>query len=93
MDKPTLPIETEYMLVEVGDLIREGDEFYSEDADKWLFTNIRDAVVINTGVTKYRRKVKASYELDPALESAGDDLGGLLGQSCELTAPDCECCQ
>jgi len=62
MDKPT-PIKytvhrTEYRILEVGELIQEGDEFYVESVDIWFPTNIVNMLVRNTNEAKYRRKVE-----------------------------------
>ena len=72
MDKPT-PIKytvqyTEYRLVEVGELIQDGDEFYSETADMWFLTTIGNTLTRTTGATKYRRKVEASNEPEQPVE-------------------------
>jgi hypothetical protein len=62
MDKP-MPIQytvqrTEYRILEVGEPIEYGDEFYAESVDMWLPTNIGHLSIRNTAAAKYRRKVE-----------------------------------
>jgi hypothetical protein len=62
MDKPT-PIKytvhrTEYRILEVGELIQEGDEFYAESVDMWFPTNIGNMLIRNNDANVYRRKVE-----------------------------------
>jgi len=52
-----VPVEAGYRLLEVGESIQEGDEFYVESVDEWFFTHIGHLSLHNTGATKYRRKV------------------------------------
>jgi hypothetical protein len=95
MDKPT-PIKytvqyTEYRLVEVGELIQDGDEFYSETADMWFLTTIGNTLTRTTGATKYRRKVEASNE--PELCTCGrikinHFMLGLICEDCEIRWQD-----
>jgi len=60
MDKPTPNQYTEYRLLEVGEIVQEGDEFYAESVDEWYFTHVGHLSIRNTGEAKYRRKVEAN---------------------------------
>jgi len=79
-----------YRLLEVGEIIQEGDEFYAESADEWFFTHVGHVSIHNTGEAKYRRKVGAN---EPHLCTCGrikinHFMLGLICEDCNLQWQD-----
>ena len=48
----------DYYYLKPYDIIQEGDQFYAQSIDQWLFTNIGHMSLHNTEACKYRRKVE-----------------------------------
>jgi hypothetical protein len=96
MDKPT-PIKytvqyTEYRLLEVGEIVQEGDEYY-HIVGEWLPTGFQldDLYAVEKNGPKYRRKVEASNE--PDLCTCGrikinHFMLGLICEDCEIRWQD-----
>ena len=85
MDKP-IPY-TEYRLLEVGELIQDGDEFYSETADMWFSTNIGNTLTKSTSATKHRRKVETVEEPIPYTEYRLLKEGEIIQEGDEFLRP------
>lgn len=68
LNKPTVAA-SEYRMLEVGEVIREGDEFLCGDA--WVETESRHVVLRPLMVGKYRRRIVPTDK--PVQESAGGD--------------------
>jgi len=88
VDKPA-PVETEYRLLEVGEFIKEGDEFYCGLFRNWQATN-RYGGLVYTSEVKYRRKVRAN---EPDLCTCGrikinHFMLGLICEDCEIQWQD-----
>ena len=88
MDRPTPNQYTEYRLLEVGEMIQEGDEYYG--GDKWYVTNYNPAWKCTVAASNvYRRKVEVSNE--PEFHSTTFNWLNLMS-NCKDNEPDlCTC--
>ena len=77
------PIETEYRFLKAGELIQEGDQFYAQSIDQWLFTNIGHMSLHNTEACKYRRKDERIQECSCGRIKINHYTLGWICEDCE----------
>jgi len=84
--EPTPNQYTKYRLLEVGELIKEGDEYYCPFLDCWFFTSLGGSNQKAMTSNVYRRKVRAN---EPDLCTCGrikinHFMLGLICEDCEI---------
>jgi hypothetical protein len=93
MDKPaedSAPVGAEYRLLEVGEIVQEGDQYYCPFLNCWFFTSLGGSNQKAKTSNVYRRKVGAN---EPDLCTCGrikinHFMLGLICEDCEIRWQD-----